>query len=272
MDKENNEEINEQANETAEQPQNKGFEVNLDAFSGPLDLLCHLVDLRQMDPLKLNLTELVAQYVEFLMKTERTSLNEIAEFFTFASRLLLRKVHSLLPGQQREEESADDYEDLQEDDELTEEQLREMLENFRPYRAAAARFASMQRERENYFVRIVDEDNTPFYDLGDLYGLAARWWSLLQEYEERHSGGSEEEMFYDDIPDAVPDENAVDDRMEELKQTLVKGENIKLRTLFREHSKLSLIVTLLALLEMSRLGMVHIIQNDTFGDVEIVAA
>ena len=91
-----------------------------------------------------------------------------------------------------------------------------MLENFRPYRAAAARFASMQRERENYFVRIVDEDNTPFYDLGDLYGLAARWWSLLQEYEERHSGESEEEMFYDDIPDAVPDENAVDDRMEEL--------------------------------------------------------
>ena len=268
MDKEK---LNETEEITKDEPQKKnGFEVNLDAFSGPLDLLCHLVDLRQMDPLKLNLTELVSQYVQFLMKTERTSLNEIAEFFGFASRLLLRKVHSLLPGE-REENEADDYEDVEEPEELTEEELRELLENFRPYRAAAARLASLQMERENYFVRIVDEDSTPFYDLGDLYGLASRWWGLLQEYGERHGGGCEEDDFYDDIPDAVPDENAVDDRMEELKQTLTKGESIKLRTLYKEHSKLSLIVTLLALLEMSRLGMVHIIQNDTFGDVEIVA-
>ena len=248
----------------------KGFEVKLSEFSGPLDLLCHLVDLRQMDPLKLNLTELVSQYVDFLLKTERTSLNEVAEFFAFASRLLLRKVHSLFPGQSQQEQTDDSEE--QYDDELTEEQLQEMLENFRPYRMAAARLAALQMERENYFVRIVDEDSTPFYDLGDLYGLATRWWSLLQEYKERHSDSADEESFFDDIPDAIPDENAVDDRMEELKAMLVAGERIKLRTLYKEHSKLSLIVTLLALLEMSRLGMVHIIQNDTFGDVEIVAA
>ena len=136
----------------------KGFEVKLSEFSGPLDLLCHLVDLRQMDPLKLNLTELVSQYVDFLLKTERTSLNEVAEFFAFASRLLLRKVHSLFPGQSQQEQ-ADDSEE-QYDDELTEEQLQEMLENFRPYRMAAARLAALQMERENYFVRIVDEDST----------------------------------------------------------------------------------------------------------------
>jgi len=250
--------------------QNNGFEVTLDEFSGPLDLLCHLVDIRQMDPLKLNLTELVGQYVRFLLKSERTSLNDVAEFFGFASKLLLRKVHSLFPGQQYEEQ-LDDSEELLED-EMTEEELQRLLENFRPYRAAAARLASLQQERENHFVRIVDEDSTPFYDLGDLYGLASRWWSLLQEYEERHSGNDDDESFFDDIPDAIPDENAVDDRMEELKATLVEGEKIALRTLYREHSKLSLIVTLLALLEMSRLGMVHIIQNDTLGDVEIVAA
>jgi len=250
--------------------ENSNFEVTLSEFSGPLDLLCHLVDLRQMDPLKLNLTQLVSQYVEFLMKTERTSLNEIAEFFGFASKLLLRKVHSLFPGQQYEEQ-LDDSEDILED-EMTEEDLQRLLENFRPYRAAAARLATLQLERENYFVRIVDEDSTPFYDLGDLYGLASRWWGLLQEYEERHNYGDDEDSFFDDIPDAIPDENAVDDRMEELKATLVKGEKITLRSLYREHSKLSLIVTLLALLEMSRLGMVHIIQNSTLGDVEIVAA
>ena len=92
------------------QGERRGFEVQLGAFSGPLDLLCHLVESREMDPAKLNLTELVSQYVQFLLDSNRTTLNEMAEFFAFASRLLLRKVRSLFP-QQPGEEAAEDISD-----------------------------------------------------------------------------------------------------------------------------------------------------------------
>ena len=37
------------------------------------------------------------------------------------------------------------------------------------------------RRRERSFNRVFDEDSSPFYDLGDLYGLASRWWQLLEE-------------------------------------------------------------------------------------------
>ena len=53
----------------------RGFEVQLGAFSGPLDLLCHLVESREMDPAQLNLTELVSQYVSFLVNSKRTTLD-----------------------------------------------------------------------------------------------------------------------------------------------------------------------------------------------------
>lgn len=116
-------ELETQVLEGAETEDARGFEVRLGDFSGPLDLLCHLVDIREMDPVKLNLTELISQYVRFLVESKRTTLNEMAEFFSFASRLLLRKVHSLFPSQQ-----ADEPEDiLQEDDGYTEEELLRML-------------------------------------------------------------------------------------------------------------------------------------------------
>ena len=56
-----------------------GFEVQLGSFSGPLDLLCHLAESREMDAVKLNLTELVTQYIDFLVRAKGATLNELAD-------------------------------------------------------------------------------------------------------------------------------------------------------------------------------------------------
>lgn len=245
-----------------------GFEVQLGAFSGPLDLLCHLVEIREMDPAQLNLTELVSQYVRFLVSSKRTTLNEMAEFFSFASRLLLRKVHSLFPAQRHAEEDEDIMDENLHTDE---EELRRMIEVFRPYRNGAAYLAAIKRERESSFIRITDEESTPFYDLGDLYGLASLWWQILDRYNEKKDlGNCCEESIWDDIPDAIPEERQVEQRMEELLRSIRKKE-LSLRDLLEERNKKILIVTLLALLEMSRLGMVRITQSETLGDVLVAA-
>lgn len=245
-----------------------GFEVQLGAFSGPLDLLCHLVDSNEMDPTKLNLTELVTQYVQFLLNSKRTTLNEMAEFFSFASRLILRKVNSLFPAKAGQ---AIDQETQEEDYVENEEELRRMLENFRPYRKAATILSQLQQQRECSFIRIADEESAPFYDLGDLYGLASLWWDLLNRYNERTSYDDGDAYVWDDIPDAVPEERQVEQRMEEL-LLQIKGKRLSLGELLSEKNRKGLIVTLLALLEMSRLGMVNILQSETLGDVVIVSA
>ncbi|MDD4159572.1 MAG: ScpA family protein [Synergistaceae bacterium] len=251
-----------------EKADRNGFEVQLGAFSGPLDLLCHLVESREMNPAELNLTELVSQYVRFLVSSKRTTLNEMAEFFSFASRLLLRKVHSLFPAQR---DTADQQDLLDEDIFTDEEELRRMLEVFRPYRNGAAYMAALQRERERSFIRIADDESIPFYDLGDLYGLASLWWQLLDRYNEKRKIGDYcEESLWDDIPDAIPEERQVEERMEELLRSIRKKE-LGLSDLLGEKNKKMLIVTLLALLEMSRLGMVRITQSETLGDVLVAA-
>ncbi len=58
--------------------------------------------------------------------------------------------------------------------------------------------------------------------------------------------------------------------MEELLRSIRKKE-LSLRDLLEERNKKILIVTLLALLEMSRLGMVRITQSETLGDVLVAA-
>ena len=247
----------------------KDFEVQLGAFTGPLDLLCHLVESREMNPAELNLTELVSQYVEFLLNTQRTSLNELAEFFAFVSRLLLKKVRSLFPASrdENEDENIDFYDDSIE----TEEDLRRLLEAFVPYRKATTLLKSYQEARERSFTRVFDEESSPFYDLGDLYGLAARWWQLLDEYQQRirESDGSQDD-FWEEIPDAIPEERQVEERMDEILFQL-KSKSLLLSEILYEKNKKFLIVTLLALLEMSRLGMIVLEQHKTWGDVEIVA-
>lgn len=262
-------ELETQVKEVAVTEDRRGFEVRLGDFSGPLDLLCHLVDIREMDPVKLNLTELVSQYVRFLMESKRTTLNEMAEFFSFASRLLLRKVHSLFPSQH-----SDEPEDVlpEEDGGYTEEELLRMLENFRPYRTAAAYLAERQSVRERCFSRAFDEDATPFYDLGDLYSLAVRWYELLDDYGRRASSADwDDGTLWDEIPDAVPEERQVEERMDELLGIVRRGKRLSLRELLSERGRKALIVTLLAMLEMSRLGMVRIEQGETLGDVFVAS-
>lgn len=245
-----------------------GFEVQLGSFSGPLDLLCHLVEAREFDAVKLNIFELVSQYINFLVTAKGASLNELAEFFTFASRLLLRKVHSLLPGeepQESEEDTPDDY--IQ-----SPEELEAIITRYKPYRSAARWLGAAKGQRERYFLRVIDEEDNYYYDVGDLETLASKWWETLAVYEERTQADryDADETLWDEIPDAMPEERQIEQRMSEL-IVLVKGKRQPLGALLGDRNPKTLIITLLALLEMSRMGLVHLIQPETLGGVEIAA-
>ena len=119
---------------------------------------------------------------------------------------------------------------------------------------------------------MTDEEDNYYYDIGDLETLAAKWWEILALYEERTRAAEYEEdtVLWDEIPDAVPEERQIEERMDELLR-IVRGRRLSLRELLSDRNPKTLIVTLLALLEMSRLGMVHIIQTETLGGVEIAA-
>lgn len=249
------------------------FELSLGDFSGPLDLLCHLIETRSLDASSVKLTDVLSQYVGFLASSGRATLMELADFFSLASRLLLGKVRALVPAAPNDDAPPDDA-DLMEppaDDiePYSEEELRAMVERFRPYRAAASMLAARMTEMERYVARELPEGGTPWFDIGDLYGLASHWWALIADRERERSSRTES-VFITEIPDAMPFEVAVDSRMDDVREVLSDREMHKFSSLVEHYGRQELIVTLLALLELSRLDQLDMLQPETWGDIEIM--
>lgn len=249
----------------------QGFNLTLADFSGPLDLLCHLVESREIEAASVKLTDILAQYVDFLLTTRRATLVELADFFALASRLLLGKLRLIMPGadKQADDESIDDADELV-DEEMDEEALREMLERFRPYRTAAAMLAEMQERRALCRTREA-AGGVPWFDIGDLYGLASRWWTLIGA-RVRDRASRTRSGFVAEIPDAAPEEVLVESRMAEIRSLLAEFGSTSMRALIEKFGRDGLIVTLLALLEMSRLGQVDLAQPEPWGEIEVAAA
>ena len=63
------------------------FEITLKDFSGPLDLLCHLVETSAIDASSVRLTDVLSQYVSYLLTSNKATLSELADFFSLASRI-----------------------------------------------------------------------------------------------------------------------------------------------------------------------------------------
>jgi segregation and condensation protein A len=250
----------------------KAFHVTLGEFSGPLDLLCHLVESSEIDASTVRLTDVLSQYVSYLLDSKKATLAELAEFFSLAVRLIIRKVRALMPKDDARDGGAECAEGEDEpevpEDGQGEETLHALLERFKPYRSAAARLTEMKASRERSSVRISDEGGPPWFDIGDLYGLAVLWWSLIEE-RSRGRAPDSESRFMMEIPDAVPEEVLVERRMDEVWALLGESRGESLRALLRDFGPDGLIVTLLALLELSRLGRIRASQAEPWGDVTV---
>ncbi|WP_424527080.1 segregation and condensation protein A [Spiroplasma endosymbiont of Glossina fuscipes fuscipes] len=84
------------------------YEVKLDNFSGPLDLLLHLVKEKEMDLFNIKLTEITDQFLDYIRKMEQLNIEIASEYLTMASYLVETKTKLVLPKE--EVEIDDNYE------------------------------------------------------------------------------------------------------------------------------------------------------------------
>ncbi len=115
--------------ESAPAPEADAFELQLEVFSGPLDLLLHLIESRQLDVVTVPLSELADAYVAYLAR-HAVAPAQLADFIAVASQLILLKSRRVLPGEPLP--AAADA-----DDEPDEEELRRRLIEYRALRDAA---------------------------------------------------------------------------------------------------------------------------------------
>lgn len=119
------------------------FTVQLPVFEGPLDLLLHLIQKRELDITKVSLAAVTDDYLAYLRRLERVDPGRIADFLVIAARLLVIKSRLLLPVD--EDTDADDEEDG--------EALARALEAYRQFREVADMLADREAEGLRAYIR-----------------------------------------------------------------------------------------------------------------------
>ena len=262
------------------------FVVSIEGFSGPLDLLCALVESRKFEASRVKITQLIKIYGAYLANNKNASADVLAEFFYMASGLLLEKTKSLL----YKSKNADDL--LNQDFDLSDENINinindnnimERIARYRPYRKAFLWLADRLESESKSFRRpaVINKNNNLKqqekiinyinYD-EDIFSLAKIWRKIYKNYnlnKSRELELAEEESGadWDGFDKNAPDEEQIQIRIAELEDKLRANNIIYLNALCSDLK--NLVVTLLALLEMCRMGGVEIKQDNLFGDVKI---
>lgn len=265
------------------------FVVSIEGFSGPLDLLCALVESKKFEASRVKITQLIKLYGAYLANNKNINADVLAEFFYMASGLLLEKTKSLLSKSKNADAQADDL--LNEDFDLSGEDINinindnnimERIARYRPYRKAFLWLADRLESEAKSFRRpvIINKNNNlkqqeKIIDLSydeDIFSLAKIWRKIYKNYnlnKSRELELAEEESGadWDGFDKNAPDEEQIQIKIAELEDKLSANNIIYLNALCSDLK--NLVVTLLALLEMCRMGGVEIKQDNLFGDVKI---
>ncbi|MFH1867344.1 MAG: segregation/condensation protein A [Candidatus Omnitrophota bacterium] len=232
------------------------YKVKLEIFEGPLDLLLYLIKKSELNIQDIAIAAITDQYLQYMDLMRMLDLDIAGEFLVMAATLIHIKSKMLLPPDESEEE--------QEEEDPRAELVKKLLE-YRKFKEAAENLKDMEARRKDVFVRpsIKDEvEGLPSEELyfeASIFDLLSAFSKVLKEVKK--------EAFYEVFKDEV----TVADKIHEIFHRLVKNNVIYFLDLFNKaRSKLEIIATFLALLELIRMKEVITKQDKVFGDIKIV--
>jgi len=226
------------------------FRTDLDVFSGPLDLLLHLIKREEVDILEVPISQITDQYLQVLRALQSFNVNLAADFTVMAATLMEIKSRSLLPEPRSEEEKEEDPgKDL----------VRRLLQ-YKCFKDAASLLAERAKVAAQKFTRggleaaLEPDSSEPVLLLKEL-----DTWDLLTAYVrvlQQTQMPEPVQIVYDDVPVAA--------YMEEVLDTLKScGGSVDFLYFFRQDSSQQRIIGIfLALLELVRLRSVTVTQTE----------
>jgi segregation and condensation protein A len=231
------------------------YQVRIENFEGPLDLLLHLIKKNEINIYDIPIAMIAQQYLEYIDAMKELNLTVAGEFLVMAATLLHIKSKMLLPA----DETVEDEED---GPDPREELVRRLLE-YKQYKDAARQLDGQERMWREIFSREPSppleteaESDDPMLENVSLFDLV----DALQGILNRNPGRK--------LLEIIPDNLTVRERMNVILETLEGKESVSFSALFEESChRLVIIVTFLALLELIRLRVARVFQADTFGPI-----
>lgn len=232
------------------------YKVKLEIFEGPLDLLLYLIKKEELNIRDIPIAKITGQYLQYLDLMRMLDLNIAGEFLVMAATLMHIKSKLLLPPEETpaEEEEEDPRAEL----------VRKLLE-YKRFKEAAGRLQDMETRQKEIFSRpsskelIDDSAEDDLYFEANIFDLLTAFSKVLKEVPKQ--------AFYE----VVKDEVTVSEKIHEIFHLLVKRSVIYFLELFNKaKSRLEIVATFLALLELIRMKEVLVRQDKVFGDIKII--
>ena len=242
-----------------------GIPVKLEVFEGPLDLLVHLIDKNKIDTYDIPIVEITNQYMEYIKNMQREDLNIMSEFLVMAATLLDIKCRMLLPKEVTEEGEEED----------PRAELVEQLLQYKMYKYMAYELKDRQVDSDMIMYRsphIPDEvrryeepvNLDQLLDGLTLGKLSAVFQEVLKRQHDKidpvrsRFGRIEKE------------EVSLSDKFSYIHHYMKDHSRFSfLQLLEEQHSKMHVVVTFLAILEMMKLGEIHVEQEENCGEIMI---
>lgn len=241
------------------------YEVKLEAFSGPLDLLLHLIHRLEIDIYDIPMAELTKQYIDHIHAMQVLDLNDASEYLVMAATLLAIKSRMLLPIHEGEIEDAE----LEIDGPDPREELVQRLIDYKKYKEAAQQLQALESNRALIFTRppsnlsnYVPSEQLVLFDLSiNVYDMLGAFQKMLRRKQLKKPLSTR----------IARQEISIKDQMFAVVNTLrMSGGRAMFSTLFPYEDKEVIIVTFLSLLELMKRQVILVEQQHNFDDLTVL--
>lgn len=232
--------------------------IRLPTFEGPLDLLLFLIRRNEIDIYDIPIESVTRQYMQVLHSMEELNLEVAGDFFVMAATLMYIKSRMLLPTNeqvaqpQEEEEEADPRWEL----------VQQLLE-YKKYKEAALELQTLVEQRQDFLERYYQQEQISDIERELEPADKIELWNTFNKVLRRLS----ERIVKGEIQD---EEISISQSMEYILSAIKTRDSFRFTELL-EGKRLTvafLVSTFLAVLELTRLKRLYIVQDAVFGEIE----
>jgi len=230
------------------------YVVRLDQFEGPLDLLLYLIQREEMDIYDIPIARITEQYLQHIELMDRLDLHLAGEYLVMAATLLRIKARMLLPVQRPGDENEED----------PRAELVQRLVEYKKFKEAARKLEEREADRAQRYTRPLDssfveemkkEGDEVMFDVS-MAELMKALSAVLGRFEEVAT----HEVNLEPV--------SLEERMEFLRRKIQARQRLAWTEMFDgTRSRLEVIVTFIAILELAKGGVLQLHQADNTSEI-----
>ena len=234
------------------------YRVHLSQFSGPLDLLLHLVEKAEVDIKDIFVSEITSEFLEYLKEIDELDMEQASSFLTVAATLVYMKSRSLFPPAPKEEEEEEDPGEL----------LIRQLREYKTFKEASETMRELAHEAARMHSKLPEEFPVPPAEIILKDTTTQKLFEAMLSALNRGEEPEKRETLHEVTADAFTIRSC-----SRRARDVLRSNNGK--TCFEEltegASKMEIIVTFMALLEMISCGEIRLSQERYCGRIDIYA-